>query len=327
MSDYQLEIFPATEPATQIVFEQPRLDAHSRSVHETAIRRAKTYLVAEAALLESIIEIDRERTFEKFGETHLTPYCVKYLGLTSDVAANFVRVARKSHRVPELKEAISQGDLTVPKAKTIASVITSENKESWIAKAKTLSKEKLEQEVAKAAPQSAKPERAKAVRAETFRIEFEFTSEDMKMLRRAQDIVSQSLGHSASLAETHREALKIFLHYRDPLEKATRAQEKNRRVKEKQSSEDRSRDCSEIKHAQSRKKTRQYPAALVHALNLRDKCRCQARKPDGSICASTRWVQFHHIVEVENGGKDTLENMITLCSSHHRSWHRRKERL
>ena len=67
-----------------------------------------------------------------------------YLGLSEDVAANFVRVARKSRTVPELKEAIDEGRISVTKAKTIASVITSENHLDWIDKAQSLSKDKLE---------------------------------------------------------------------------------------------------------------------------------------------------------------------------------------
>lgn len=112
MSDLQCELFSATEQIMTgpIIFNELELDSHSKVIHETAICRAKAYLVAEAALLESIMEINRHRTFEKFGEAYLTPYCVKYLGLTSDVAANFVRVARKSEQVPELKEAICKGD-------------------------------------------------------------------------------------------------------------------------------------------------------------------------------------------------------------------------
>ncbi|OYZ10966.1 MAG: hypothetical protein B7Y39_19920, partial [Bdellovibrio sp. 28-41-41] len=42
---------------------------------------------------------------------------------------------------------------------------------------------------------------------------------------------------------------------------------------------------------------------------------------DGSICGQSRWVHFHHIQPVANGGENTAENLVTLCSSHHRLWH------
>src|SRR5262245_30023058 len=85
-----------------VVFEPQPLSSHSQQIHDNAIKCAKRYLVAEADLLEAIIQVDKDRTYEKFGETHLTPYCMKYLNLSDEVAGYFVRVARKSRQVPEL---------------------------------------------------------------------------------------------------------------------------------------------------------------------------------------------------------------------------------
>jgi predicted GTPase len=121
--------FSSSEEITPLICFHEKLNSHSRLIHEKALARAQRYLVAEADLLESIIEVDRDRTYEKWGLTHLTPYCVKHLGLSEEVAATFVRVARKSLQVPELKEAISEGKLSVTKAKTIAAVLTAENQQ------------------------------------------------------------------------------------------------------------------------------------------------------------------------------------------------------
>ena len=161
-----------------------------QEIHDRALVRAKKYLAAEAELLESIIEIDRHRIFEKFGEAFITPYCVKYFALSEDVAANFVRVASKSKEVPELKLAITEGALSVTKAKLITSVITSENRSEWISKAATLSKHKLEFEIAAANPKLTKPEKAKPVASDRVRVEFELGKEEMELFRRAQDLIS-----------------------------------------------------------------------------------------------------------------------------------------
>ena len=45
----------------------------------------------------------------------------------------------------------------------------------------------------------------------------------------------------------------------------------------------------------------------------------------GSICGETRWVHLHHIIHKEHGGKDVADNLTTLCSAHHRLWHRRED--
>jgi hypothetical protein len=308
-----------------IVFKE-NISRKSSLIHNEAISCAQRYLVAEAELLEVIIEIDKERIYEEFGLTHLTPYCVKHLGLSEDVAANFVRVARKSQQVPELKTAIEDGRLSVTKAKAIASVITAENHKVWIDKAQCLSKDKLEKDVAQTSPQSRKPEKAKVSGPNTVRVEFELTEEEMRLFRRVQDLVSQKLKKSATLAETQNELVKLYLEQRDPVKKAERAGKRSSAKKsqtaEKQESAERQVpgpfDGAIAEHGQGREALK---AKVVHAANLRDKGLCQAVQPDGSICGQSRWVHFHHIQPVANGGENTAENLVTLCSSHHRLWH------
>lgn len=144
-----------------VIFEQKELFGEKKTIHERALFRAQKYLVAEADLLESIIEADQNKLFEDFGLAYLTLYCVKHLGLSEDVAANFVRVARKTYEVSELKVAIEEGKLSVTKAKAIASVINANNQEAWIEKAETLSKSQFEKAVAIESPKPKKPEKAK----------------------------------------------------------------------------------------------------------------------------------------------------------------------
>src|SRR5262249_46694672 len=144
------------------------------------------------------------------------------LGLSEEVAACFVRVARKSQQVPELKRAIDSGHLTITKAKTIASVIKPENQETWIEKAKSLSKGKLEQEVATAAPNMSKPERAKPVANDRVRVELELSIEEMEWFRRCQDLVSQKGRTFASLSQTQVALMEYFLNKNDPVRKADR---------------------------------------------------------------------------------------------------------
>jgi hypothetical protein len=256
----------------------------------------------------------------------LTPYCVKHLGLSEDVAANFVRVARKSHQVPELRTAIEEGRLSVTKAKTIASVITSENHSVWIDKAENLSKDKLEKEVAQTSPQSRKPEKAKVSGPNTVRIEFELTAEEMRLFRRVQDLVSQKLKKSATLAETQNELVKLYLKLKDPVKKAERASKRSSAKKSQTAEKPESTERpvpgpvgrASVEGGQGRHSLK---ADVIHAVNLRDKGKCQAVQPDGSICGQSRWVHFHHIQPVSHGGENTVENLITLCSSHHKLWH------
>jgi hypothetical protein len=67
------------------------------------------------------------------------------------------------------------------------------------------------------------------------------------------------------------------------------------------------------------------PAAVTHAVRFRDGGRCQFRKPDAmdEICGARRWVDFHHVLPLSEGGTHTLENLVTLCRSHHQAIHER----
>lgn len=251
------------------------------SAHQHALACARRYLVAEGALLEAIAEVDRLRIYEAFHYTHLTPYCVQELGLSEEVAACFVRVARS---LPKLKAAVCEGIITVTKAKTIASVVTAQNQDVWIEKAAAMSKRELEKEVADANPQAGKPERAKPVGKKKFRVEFELTEEEMELFRRVQEVSG-----SSSLAETQKKLLGFYLDRKDPVRKADRSRERSEKLK-------------------------------VHA---RDRGRCQAKLPNGKICGGTKWVHQHHITPKSEGGPDTAANLITVCSAHHRQWHRR----
>lgn len=289
------------------VFHAEELNDVERAADERAVCRAKNYLLSEAELLESIIEIDRLRIFEKFGFCYLTTYCVKHLGLDESVAGVLVRVARKSQIVPELRTAVVEGHVSISNARTISAVITKDNHAEWINKAKTLPKNKLEREVATVSPAKAKPEKARHVGNGRVQIILNLSEEEFEQRSRIKNLVSQSIGKSATDSDVEVAMMNCYQFHRDPVKKAERAA--NRKSKES----DASQDSSAVS----------IPAHVEHVVNLRDRGVCQGRLVDGTICGSTRWTHLHHIIPRVQGGRDIPENLITLCSSHHRLWHKR----
>jgi hypothetical protein len=248
----------------------------SNLLHRQALARAKDYLAAERELLSALIEIDRDRTYDLHGHTYLTPYCVGVLGLEEDIAKCLVRVVRKSHSVPELAEAVVKGEVSLYKAKVIASVITPENQAVWLEKASTQSKASLEREVAEASGVTTK------------QIKLDMTFDSIDRLSRARDLLSSKLDRFASFEEAVDWALEELLHRHDPVEKAKR-----------------SRDHSSVEHE----------------VTLRDQETCQWIFPNGSRCKERKWLHRHHVIPKSAGGPDTTENLVTLCSGHHRMVH------
>jgi hypothetical protein len=60
---------------------------------------------------------------------------------------------------------------------------------------------------------------------------------------------------------------------------------------------------------------RAVPGAMVRALRFRDQgCRFPG-------CERTTWVQAHHVIHWANEGPTTMDNLVLLCSTHHRMIH------
>ena len=79
------------------------------------------------------------------------------------------------------------------------------------------------------------------------------------------------------------------------------------------------------------RRSRIVPPRLLRALKLRDRNRCRflargipSRSPaEGSFpgCAHQRHVEAHHVRHWIDGGETCLENLVLLCSAHHRLLH------
>jgi hypothetical protein len=63
------------------------------------------------------------------------------------------------------------------------------------------------------------------------------------------------------------------------------------------------------------------PVRLKHQVNFRDQRRCVHVNAAGVRCNQTRWLEIHHVKPVGKGGENTLENLTTLCSVHHKYLH------
>jgi hypothetical protein len=65
--------------------------------------------------------------------------------------------------------------------------------------------------------------------------------------------------------------------------------------------------------------TQTIPPALRRAVLLRDQRRCQVPG-----CQNTRWLDVHHLELRSEGVRNAHDNLICMCSAHHRATHRGK---
>ena len=313
-------------------------------IDQQALKASKDFRKCESELLEIIMKVDDLKVYRKLGYPSLFQYVVKRLGLSEAQAYSFISVGRKSKEVPQIKEKIKNGELTVSKAKKITSVITAINQGHWLSLAQSASQKKVEREVALAKPKQAIWNKMTYVSASdkvVEKVQIKKNSPQVKMevglseklmlkLRRAQDLVSQKKQSSVNLEITLEALVDEYIKKHDPLEKAKRQKIKGRLklkteqvlrteipVEEKMPSRP---PVQSIKH-QRVSKRKALPAHLKHQVYLNNNGQCSATDKKGKRCGAQRFLEIHHIKPISHGGIDKLENLTLLCTGHHQVAH------
>lgn len=189
-----------------------------------AKRLAKTLLDTEGEILTTLMEMSRTRAFIELDYTGVFDYCLRALSFSEQQAFYFKKVAEVSVVVPELKEAIVQGELTLSRARRIAPVLTPGNQAEWIEKAKTLKQRDLEKAVTEVNPQAHPIERIRPVAKNVAELRVAIDDETDQDLAVLKDLLSQKLKRPATLKEVIAWATKETREKHDPERKALRAQ-------------------------------------------------------------------------------------------------------
>jgi hypothetical protein len=124
-------------------------------IHQEALVVAKNYKRSEIELIEILQKVDAHQVHYKYECQSLKEYAIKKLELSEDVALLFINVSRKARKIPQLKEEIKCGRITVTKARRIGAVMNEQNQEHWLELARTVSKYELEKQIALAQPEKA----------------------------------------------------------------------------------------------------------------------------------------------------------------------------
>lgn len=317
-------------------------------LHDRAIEAASRYKRAEVDLLGILQEVEQHRVFLKKGHSSLFQYVVSELGLSESVAYNLISVSRKAREVPELRAELQKGTVTLSNARKIVPVLNPQNQAMWLEKARTLSQRRLEKEIVKVRPEIATSERASYVTENRVRLELGLSEKDMLRLRRVQDLMSQARRRPVTLEDVLVTLTEDYLNRHDPLERAKRQKVRNGLSEASPKEAPKKLPTETVNRPVALPKRESIPANVLHLVNLRDQRRCtfimsgiksgiKSEKadrrgvdptinPEGSDaqndrCNQTRWIEIHHRIPVSEGGGNTLENLTTLCSTHHRWLH------
>src|SRR5262245_54108436 len=116
------------------------MTTYQNQLHQQALAIAMKYRHTENELIEVLQKIDNARVYLELGYSSLFDYSVKALKLSEAVTCNFIQVSRKAKEIPELRQAIARGEITLSNARTVAPILTKENKNEILAMAKELPK-------------------------------------------------------------------------------------------------------------------------------------------------------------------------------------------
>lgn len=327
MKDFTLP-FLESEPDENPSFENSlqKLATSEARLHDRALGAAKAFKESENELMEALIAVDKAKVFSRLGYPSLFRYATEALGLSEAVAYCAIAVARKAEQIPALRLAVNSGTLGLSKAKKVVSVLdlkkSIEEHSSWVEKAVTLPSRKLERAVAAENPKDAIPERAVYKSAKRLELMLGISEEILLDFRRAQDRVSGAKSSAAGLEETLQEVLRFYLAHKDPEERAKRVIAKKGFQPKPNPSAQPSLVTGTVTTTSTNSTARKpIPTALLHQIRFRDRGACQFKMPNGKICGARRWIEIHHRIPVSHGGENVLENLISLCSAHHRAHH------
>lgn len=298
------------------------------SLHERALQAVDVYKNAEAELISILQELDEYRGYLHFEASSLYDYCLRILKLSDDVACNLIAVARKSRDIPALKEAIEKKEITLSKARKIVSVLNRENQEEWLELARTETSRVIEKAVATENPQLLIKESVRYRSEDRIELKMGISEELLKKLERICDLESQKQAKSVSREDALSAAAGLYLEKNDPLRKAERSKTAITYSKtevpngESVQGSTTQRAAKFVPGRVTLKNRPHIPAAVSHAIALRDQRQCTHVTSDGERCKNTRWLEIHHVQPKSLGGCDALDNLTTLCSSHHGFLHR-----
>jgi hypothetical protein len=294
---------------------------------EQAAEIIQRYRSEEQKLLSVLQQIEAQFVFRELGYSSMFQYCIERHKLSESRAYELIYVSRKCAEVPRLKAAMEAGAVSLSAAKRIGSVVTEENAELWISQAATLKQKELERAVATVNPKAAVKERIKPVAAERSTLVVGISHSLEKKLARVRELVAQSSAKPCDLERALEQMADLFLESKDPVRRAERITQKKLAAASKANQHVLSKVAAPARKsppAVARQTRSPIPAAIRHQVMLRDRGECQGTTPQGTRCGCRQWTDIHHIRPVSLGGSHALDNLLTLCSNHHREAHKRQ---
>src|SRR5688572_4782993 len=307
-------------------------------VHAEIVTAVRTMRNAEHHVCVLLREVMDAGHHEKLGYASVFDYAVEGHGLTPRKAKGLLRIARALPRFAELDRAMAEGRVDWSKARDMLRVLTPANEAAWIERAASVTNRDLEVDLRTTRVGELPPSsHVGSVRPEVrTRMVFSVDAHDAATLRDALATLRARLGPESDDVDDGQllvELARRAMHDLRPEEAPTgeRFQIVVAQCPECGRSEGVDTDVTDtavltaacdaeivdLRPGPTRGYvSRTIPPAVRRAVLLRDGRRC--RVPG---CSNHLWVDVHHVVPRSAGGRNVVDNLVTLCSVHHRLVH------
>jgi hypothetical protein len=320
-------------------------------VHRKLRRIVKARGLLDTQEAEALREAEKLRVWRHYGYASLLEYMELEMGYPPRVAVERLRVANAIVELPAIAEAMTQGDLSFSAARELTRVATPETEQVWLEATNDKNVRDVESMVAghKRGDSPDDPIEPK-LRKRKLRFD-ELDEETVALVRQARQILERELGERLDDNQFMRALARRVVDEgaetpgASSTSSSTATTTKQPRTKPpyqiavttcdtcKRGWQDGAGivvemsppmvevahcDAVHIGHVDDEKARARtdIPPALRRKVHARDHGRC--RVPG---CRSSHNVDQHHLEPISEGGEHTLENLITLCESHHIALH------
>jgi len=203
------------------------------------------------------------------------------------------------NKVPEVKEALSEGKLTLTSTARLACFVKRENTNltqtlELLQKCENQSIKKVEKLFLENSTQEIPLlEKIKPVTSEITRITLEVDEEFMSLVKRMKELKGN---HSLPVKEVFKIAMSEYVQKREP-----KAPQKS----------------SSVEKSAAQQQTRYIPTSIKNQIRLRSKDQCEYRDPlSKNRCESKTGLEFDHKEAYALGGTNEIFNIRHLCKTH-----------
>jgi hypothetical protein len=316
----------------------PDLLAEAQRLHARVLAASRARRQSHHALATLLYEVFETATFRTLGYARLADYAADALGLERREVRDLLWLGKRLRELPDIDAALASGDLDPTKARDIARVADRHSAAAWVEFALQATSREIEQRIRKAAPGDTPDEAATReddTRGARVRLVIECEAPDAAVIASAMAAVRAQcvdpIDDGAALAMIARHSLEAPQKQEKPLSgepyrvvlrhcpECERTTTVDGEVVSDTIASEAACDCEVIDllpgphlgHL-----TRAIPETLRRRVLDRDDWKCAVPH-----CRNRHWIDVHHLIHRAHGGRHEYDNLITLCTCHHRMLH------